>query len=746
MKQGYFNLKRIFTAGLILALLLFSQYLIAQQSIIKILADDTKETLPCANICIENLIDGNKNFLVSDASGKLIIEIKGKSIAAVSYLGYISKIDTLFPGQNKTIYLEPKIYTTEEMVVTAQYEPVKADKSIYKIQVININRLDQQKASNVSELLATQANIRISQDGALGSKINMHGLSGEHVKILIDGIPVIGRMDGNIDLSQLNLNNVDHIEIIDGPMSVVYGSNALAGAINIITKENRAYKVLSSIESYYETSGVFNFHGFISGKIKKNIASLSVARNFFDGYKINPAKRSFDWNPKRQYEASGYLIKNIKNTKLKLSGNFFNELLLDKGDLLAPYFETAFDQYFHTNRYSANLDLASKLNKKYYLNVLSSYSYYNRLKNTFYKDLTTLEKVITANEADHDTSIFNACIFRGFLSKNDTSSLFNFQIGYDINTENGVGKRIKGNSQVIADYAVFTTSRINLDKIQIQPGLRISYNTKYKSTPVYSINIKYSPAESMNFRGSFARGFRAPSLKELYLFFVDVNHNVQGNPDLSAESSYNANFSVNYNFSKENNFFSLDGNIFYNDISNIITLAQVKGLLYKYVNIDRYQTQGSELGFTYRLHPRFTVYTTWSLTGTSAFTTSSENLKKKYYYSNLASGLGYKNTKYQFGWSIDIKMNGKKPQLYIDANGKIGQGYLEQYTIVDITIKKNFFEDRLSFSTGIKNLLNYVNIISTGGVDGAHTGGNGMSPVGWGRSFFANLSFNFNKL
>jgi len=80
-------------------------------------------------------------------------------------------------------------------------------------------------------MLSTELNIRTTHDGALGSSLTMQGLGGEHIKILVDGVPVIGRENGNIDLDQINLQNVDHIEVINGPMSVVYGSNALAGVI-----------------------------------------------------------------------------------------------------------------------------------------------------------------------------------------------------------------------------------------------------------------------------------------------------------------------------------------------------------------------------------------------------------------------------------------------------------------------------------------------------------------------------------
>ena len=82
--------------------------------------------------------------------------------------------------------------------------------------------------------------------------MSLQGLSGEHIKFLIDGVPVIGRMDGNVDLSQLNMYNVDHIEIVEGPMSVIYGSNALAGAVNIITKENKKAKLTGTTN--YQTT------------------------------------------------------------------------------------------------------------------------------------------------------------------------------------------------------------------------------------------------------------------------------------------------------------------------------------------------------------------------------------------------------------------------------------------------------------------------------------------------------------
>lgn len=106
-------------------------------------------------------------------------------------------------------------------------------------------------------------NVRLSQDGALGTGMSLQGLSGENVKILIDGVPVIGRLNGVIDLTQVNLQQAKQVEVIEGPMSVIYGSNALAGVINIIPKDNTGNRSSANASAYTESVGVYNFEGGI---------------------------------------------------------------------------------------------------------------------------------------------------------------------------------------------------------------------------------------------------------------------------------------------------------------------------------------------------------------------------------------------------------------------------------------------------------------------------------------------------
>src|SRR5690606_33935457 len=127
-------------------------------------------------------------------------------------------------------------------------------------------------------------NFNVSQDNILGSGLSMQGISGQNVKIMIDGVPVIGRLDGDIDVSQINLNQIERIEIVEGPLAVNYGSNALAGTINLITKAPKTNEIDGGANFYTESIGHYNAVAHAAMGWNKQSLSLSAGRNYFDGW------------------------------------------------------------------------------------------------------------------------------------------------------------------------------------------------------------------------------------------------------------------------------------------------------------------------------------------------------------------------------------------------------------------------------------------------------------------------------
>ena len=122
-----------------------------------------------------------------------------------------------------------KTSVLDEVVVTGQYQPQSVKRSVYQVRIISKERIQKQAATKLQDVLNTELNIRFNQDLATGgSNMSMMGLSGQNVKILLDGVPMVGRQgtSNEINVNQIDVNSIERIEIIEGPMSVVYGADA----------------------------------------------------------------------------------------------------------------------------------------------------------------------------------------------------------------------------------------------------------------------------------------------------------------------------------------------------------------------------------------------------------------------------------------------------------------------------------------------------------------------------------------
>jgi outer membrane receptor for ferrienterochelin and colicins len=727
--------------------------LTAQQTHLIIKDEINEKPVAFANVIIEPLQDKNesKRGFTTDINGKVLFEISKAVKITATFVGYKNLIDTIKPGESRTLFMEPTVYNVDEVVVTAQFRPVTVDKSIYKIKVLGSQQIENKAAMTLNEMLAGELNIRSTRDNALGSSITMQGLQGEHIKFLVDGVPVIGRQNGQIDLEQLDLQNIDHIEIIQGPMSVVYGSNALAGVINIIRKESDRQNMSFNADAYYESVGVYNFFAGGSYSKKKNSFQLNAGRNFFDGFGTVDSSRYQQWKPKLQYTLDGQYMFKTEKSKLKFEGDYFYEQIQDKGNPLEVFnYDKAFDKYFFTNRWAARGELNQKFAKRSILNVLAAYSYYSRTKNTYLKDLTNLEESLVPETDKQDTARFDNLLFRADFNNIIKSEVLKYQLGVDLNYESGYGKRIQDNKQQIGDYAAFLSINYTpIPQLSIQPGIRAIYNTNYNAPLVYSLNVKWNITVPLAVRLSFAKGFRAPSLKELYLDFVDINHNIQGNENLVAETSQNINFALNYNPQTPASYnWGIDFGLFYNHIQNKIELAQISAepLLYSYINVDEFYTQGFEFNFNNRVYPWLKVILGVAVTGRKQYDESSDTSHDFIYSTDATTQINYWWQKTDIHFSFFYKYNGAYPILVLTDEGTTDISTISAYNSLDINMNRWFWKRRVNVQLGGKNLFNNTNISRTGSQSGGiHSGGGSSVPVNWGRTFFIRVQFKFNK-
>lgn len=688
---------------------------------------------------------------ISDENGKINSSIGGNCVVQVSGEGFRLVKDTvkLVSGVTYNLSLNQFVITVSDAVVTGQYEATTKDKSVSKIRVIDAKRIEAQGAVNLKDVLSNELNVRLSQDNILGSSLSLQGISGQNVKILIDGVPMIGRLDGNIDISQINMNNIERIEIIEGPMSVMYGTDALGGVINLITKKTAKHNIEGNVNSYYESAGNYNIDGRVAFKTKKRTTvQVSGGRNFFDGFGETGLRgRVQQWKPKEQYFADAIVGFRIKNSTHRIQSIFFDELLLNRGEpVFRPYSVYAFDNYFYTRRFNNSLFSNFELRNGAKINIINSYSWFRRHNLQQRKDLVTLEENLTQGTNDHDTSIFDLVMSRGTYTQR-VNKKFSYQLGYDINVETGTGARIENNKQQIGDYATYATLEYRPSiRWVFRPGLRASYNTRYGSPITPSFNTKYTVSNRLNIRASYARGFRAPSLKELNLFFVDINHNIRPNPNLNAEISDNVNLSAVYTLNiKKGVTARIEPSLFYNDIRNMISLALVDPTtqLYNYVNIGQFNNGGANLSVTLKAK-NIDVQLGTSFTANKNIFEGQANTPKYNTTQEYRANLGYTIARTGTRLSVFYKYNGEVPGFALDGN-EVVPTYIQAYSMADISISQSFLNKRVTLIAGARNLLDVGNINFNVPTGTAHSGGGNSMAIGMGRTIFTSIRIHLFK-
>jgi outer membrane receptor for ferrienterochelin and colicins len=256
----------------------------------------------------------------------------------------------------------------------------------------------------------------------------------------------------------------------------------------------------------------------------------------------------------------------------------------------------------------------------------------------------------------------------------------------------------------------------------------------FKLAPLIpSLQIKYNATKYLIFRGSYARGFRAPTLKELYFLFVDINHNVQGNPNLGTETAHNFIGSMDYrHIVGKNAAATFKVSYFKNFITNQIQLAliDIRSNLYQYINIGKMNSQGITTQSEYfRNDFQFKLSASW-------INNQSKNNNEEYWKNwtvvQTSFNISYKLKKPQVSLQLFSRYTGKN--YGFDENGKAFE--IASYYLADFSANKLFFKNKLDIQLGCKNLFDIKQIQSSASSGSVHGGGTGNMNISAGRNFF----------
>lgn len=744
-------------------LLLYSGMLIAQNDSNKVsIALKQHHTgLPFADafIVVRNIQPAPKekdNTGFSNQNGEFSFVYHQPVVVSITHLGYATVTDTLRHAGDYSYSLKPLAQDIKDVVVTGQYAVGSVQKSVYEIKVINAETIRQKGANNLREALQNELNIDLGQDAVFGSSMSINGISGEGVKIMVDGVPIVGRLDGKLDLSQINISNIERIEVVEGPMSVMYGTDAMGGVINIITKTFQQDKVNISLKGFYESVGQYNAEINSGFSFNKHQIYLSGGRYFFDGYSANKNYTRFsEWKPKEQYFADAKYVYNASRWRISVLGSFFREKMIDRsepkrtinfGDTVTPWIFIGNDISYLTYRPRASVSFMYKFREGNQLDVLLSYSGFIRFTSRSVKNLSTLQELISTDTSGTDTSRYHQIIFRPTYTFPVWKNRLQFQFGAEVNQEYTIQERIKNSKQQSGDYAAFGSIRLTaVEGFDIQPAVRIIYNTRFQAPIIPSINLKYNYKSLIVARASYGKGYRAPSLKELFLEFVDINHRLFGNENLKPENGHNVIASINYKPVIKEHQLTFEASGFYNLINDKIdwrlTALGPDLNSYEYFNIKRYITYGGDFTAGYKWNKlqlsasaMITRYEVKLATGSNTAT---------YLSPDFTFNASYLIPKAEIGINLFYKYNGAKPLFSI--NNSIQAGSRLAYHSLDISLNRNFWKDRIQVQVGGRNLLGVSNVAANGVNGIGHNFNSSAVNIGWGRTVFTSLTLHFSR-
>lgn len=664
----------------------------------------------------------------------------------------------------------------EVSVATISSRPSPVSGATQNIRIIQAKTIAQMGAQNLADVLQNQSGILISQDAQLGTGINLQGLRGQSIKILVNGAPMGGRLNGNIDISQIPSNQIEQIEIIEGPMSVLFGSDAIGGVINIITKQAYMGKSNATVKSYIDGVNNTNLDADVTFPLSYQRAGLQLnaGRHFFGGMDLDTSNRVYDWKPKtRVYGGFNYRFQN-RNSQQLVRGNYFHESMLDRSNAEYNLISvTGYNNRFTTQR----ADLAWQTQTRFSLGNKQISAKFNNSWNGFKRyNAITRRNLVTGDETpsfigETDTTtnhIFNARGFFEIYNKKAASSGNTYQNtllwGYDANREYLNTARI-GSDRNITDVGLFAQSDIRPNKfVLIQPSLRVNFNSRFgeailkqtpnlKFTPIIpSLQTKFVKGKSV-WRASYAKGYRAPTLKELYFLFVDINHNVRGNVHLQAEVAHNAMVSHRYitnirNHERARFNIELQTKLFYNRVNQQIQLSLLdpSTQLYQYINVGKLYSGGGGLDINLNTWPHREKQILLTVNPGLDFIQSKSQLNES------ANWVGFSTVQGKFNLKLSRVRSGSSLQIFSRFNGRT-QGFLangdtyqiQPYTLFDINASKEIKvlgkHNPLQLQLGCKNVFNVTQRVGaqTGGIHGS--GGNlNISP---GRAIFATLILHF---
>lgn len=418
------------------------------------------------------------------------------------------------------------------VVVTATRSPKKLSEIGRVVTIIGAEEINRSQGKTVPQLLNNVAGITFSgsqNNIGISSSLYVRGASVGNTLILIDGFPVnnAGSIDGSYDLNAFSLDQVDHIEILKGSGSTLYGSDAVAAVINIITKHAKAQGVKADVQLSGGSYNTFKESVGLLGKLNKTGIALNLSNTDSKGFPV-----ATDTTGKAGFKNDGYHQRAISlnlnqsvNDKFTLNGNF--QTSYNYGDLPDGAFKDDPNYTYHNTflfggigarlllpKGALQLNVSQNTVWNRFLEVPSAANFNTSYEGKIIGRITNTEVVYNQTL----TKYLDITSGAGFKYSNTSQFSYFKQPGYD------PGPTISNSDTTHNSItSVFTSLFFKSGIFHTELGGRYNNHSRYGSNFTYTFNPSVIIANQLKLFATIASAFKAPSLYQLYSQYGNIN-------------------------------------------------------------------------------------------------------------------------------------------------------------------------------------------------------------------------------
>ncbi|MEX2281686.1 MAG: TonB-dependent receptor [Gemmatimonadota bacterium] len=406
----------------------------------------------------------------------------------------------------------------DRLVVTAARREQLLKNVVVATQIVTRHELVESGAASVADALQRRG-LQLEPGLPGGQSVLIHGLGGPRLLVLLDGRPMIGNVGGTVDLSRIPADLIDRIEVVTGPQSTLYGSAAMAGVINLITRRPSGQRLAPEIALTAGSQERLDVHAATSGTARALAYRIEGGRQYRG---LATGVSNDDATFARRWDGN-----------LRLEGNLSSAIRASSRLLLVDEVQRyrIGQLYRFVDRAQADASIAAdwEINPSHQVELTVHGSHFTHLA----RASTAAQPASAEGDDDEQRLIELSALYNGELSGTLVDA------GIDLRQEGITADRVTGGGRSLALAEPFAQATWQGERWSLVPGVRVSLSDRWGERVTPRLAALVRPLDGLSLRGSWSQGFRAPDFKELYIEFVNsaAGYAVSGNPDLRPESS-----------------------------------------------------------------------------------------------------------------------------------------------------------------------------------------------------------------